>query len=302
MSGVDEPERNNTMMFCAACGIAGVEDIKLKNCTACYLVKYCSVKCQRDHRPQHKKECKKRAAELRDEILFKQPESTHLGDCPICCLPLPIDENKFTIMECCSKTVCDGCYYASVIYERDEKIREKCPFCRSPAPDTHEEAIENLMKRVEANDSVALYQMGRGFNLDENYKSAFEYFSKGAELGDIESHYELSCLYLNREGVEKDEKKRVYHLEVAAIGGHPTARYYLGCVEKENGRMDRSVKHWIIAAKLGHEPSLDLLKLCYRDGLIGKDDLAAALRAHQTAVDDAKSAQREAGVAFHASC
>ena len=289
------------MMCCASCGIAEVGEVKLNKCTACHLVRYCGVKCQRDHRPHHKRACKKRAAELREEILFKQPESSHLGDCPICFLPLPIDENKFTIMECCSKTVCDGCYHSNMIHELKGKIREKCPFCRSPAPDTHEEAMKNLIKRVEANDSVAFYQMGWGFNRDENYKSSFEYFSKGAELGDIESHYELSLLYRDGEGVEKDEKKRVYHLEVAAIGGHPTARYYLGCVEEENGRMDRSVKHWIIAAKLGHEPSMDLLKLCYRDGLIGKDDFAAALRAHQTAVDDVKSAQREAAEAFHAS-
>eukprot|EP00985_Skeletonema_marinoi_P006192 scaffold2689_cov70-Skeletonema_marinoi.AAC.15 len=68
------------MSCCASCGVtAEVDDIKLKNCTACYLVKYCSVKCQKDHRPQHKRECKKRMAELRDEFLFKQPESSHLG-------------------------------------------------------------------------------------------------------------------------------------------------------------------------------------------------------------------------------
>ena len=36
-------------------------------------------------------ERRKRAAVLRDELLFKQPESSHLGDCPICCLPLPLD-------------------------------------------------------------------------------------------------------------------------------------------------------------------------------------------------------------------
>ena len=78
MSAATESE---LMMFCASCGVAGGDDIKLKKCTACYLVKYCSVKCQRDHWKQHKKECKKRAAELKDEILFKQPESSHLGDC-----------------------------------------------------------------------------------------------------------------------------------------------------------------------------------------------------------------------------
>jgi len=37
------------------------------------MVQYCSVDCQRTHRPQHKRECKKRAAELFDIALFKQP-------------------------------------------------------------------------------------------------------------------------------------------------------------------------------------------------------------------------------------
>eukprot|EP00985_Skeletonema_marinoi_P002564 scaffold1057_cov203-Skeletonema_marinoi.AAC.12 len=52
------------------------------------LVRYCSDECQRDHKPYHKEACKNQAAELRDELLFKQPESTHLGDCPICMIPL----------------------------------------------------------------------------------------------------------------------------------------------------------------------------------------------------------------------
>jgi len=67
---------------CASCGIAQVDDIELKECAECDLVKYCSDECQ-NYKPQHKEDCKKRAAELHDEILFQQPESSHLGDCPI---------------------------------------------------------------------------------------------------------------------------------------------------------------------------------------------------------------------------
>ena len=79
---------------CASCGIAEVDDIKSKECDGCDLVRYCSDECQKDHRPEHEAMCKERVAELRDEILFKQPESSHLGDCPICCLPTPIDDKK----------------------------------------------------------------------------------------------------------------------------------------------------------------------------------------------------------------
>ena len=43
----------------------------LKKCTACKMVKYCNRDCQVAHRARHKKECKKRAAEIYDETLFK---------------------------------------------------------------------------------------------------------------------------------------------------------------------------------------------------------------------------------------
>ena len=135
--------------FCAACGTPECDDIKLKTCTACKSVRYCSVKCQKNHRPKHKKACKKRAAELRDELLFKQPESTHRGDCPICMIPLPLDPEKSTMMTCCSKVVCGGCDHANLIREMQAKLVDKCPFCRKPAP-TKEEAEENMMKRIEA--------------------------------------------------------------------------------------------------------------------------------------------------------
>eukprot|EP00984_Skeletonema_dohrnii_P002817 scaffold963_cov103-Skeletonema_dohrnii-CCMP3373.AAC.7 len=297
MSGVDEPERNNTMMCCAACGIAGVDDIKLKKCTACYLVRYCSIKCQRDHRPQHKKECKKRAAELRDELLFKQPESSHIEDCPICCLPQSLDATKFTMTGCCCKLICNGCNYANKIREVKEKLDHKCPFCRHPKAKSEEEWDRNLMKRVDAKDPVAIRHVGGYRNQEGDYDGAVEYFTKAAALGDIVAHYELSLMYLNGHGVEKDKKKEVYHLEVAAIGGHPDARHNLGCEEEAHGRMDRAVKHWIIAAKLGNDSSMEHLKLVYREGLVSKDDFAAALRAHQAIADDTKSPQRDAAEA-----
>jgi TPR repeat protein len=95
-------------------------------------------------------------------------------------------------------------------------------------------------------------------------------------------------------GVENDEKKGVYYLEEAAIAGHPKARYDLAGYEWDNERYDRAVKHYIIAANLGYDDSIQALKDCYKEGKVIKDDFAAALRAHQAAVDATKSQQREA--------
>ena len=285
---------SDTMQLCASCGVAGGDDIKLKNCIACYLVKYCSVKCQRDHWPSHKKECKKRAAELKDEILFKQPESSYLGDCPICCLPLPIDPRKSTLTSCCSKQICEGCSLANQKREKEARLLPKCPFCRKAAPSSYEKFIEQLMKRVEANDPVAMCQFGTIRYQEGDYEVAFDHLMRAVALGNVAAHYQLSLVHHNGLGVERDERKELHHTEQAAIGGHPYARHNLGLKEWKIGRMDRAAKHFIIAAKLGHDISLNNVKNAYKDGVISKEEFTKALRGYQAAIAASKSPQREA--------
>ena len=143
------------------------------------------------------------------------------------------------------------------------------------------------------------YMTHRGASKGD-YLSAFEYYSKAAELGDVEAHYRLAHLYRGGKGAEKDEIKSMYHLEEAAIGGHPEARYFLGCLEGGAGNIERAVKHIIIAANLGHDNSLANLKiLYYQFGKIGKEDFAAALGAHKAAADATKSEQREAAEEYY---
>ena len=182
-------------VLCASCGTAEGDDIKLKRCNGCFLVRYCGAKCQKEHWSQHKKECKRRAAELRDEILFKQPESSCYGDCPICCLPLPIDPEKSVSMTCCSKRICNGCNYVNTRREIEERLGHKCPFCRAAVPSTQEESKKDLMKRIEANDPYAICQMGTKKYEEGDSEAAFEYFTNAVALGDADAHYQLSCLY-----------------------------------------------------------------------------------------------------------
>ena len=85
---------------------------------------------------------------------------------------------------------------------------------------------------------------------------------------------------------------------MAAIGGHPEARHNLGCLEGENGRMDRAVKHCIIAAKQGMDLSLKRIKDLYKEGLVSEEDFTAALRGYQTAINAMKSPQREEAAAY----
>ena len=293
-----ELEADEEMSRCASCGIAENDDIKLRKCTACYLVTYCSVACQKEHRKKHKKECNRRAAELRDELLFKQPESGYYGDCPICLIPLPLDPEKSGMTPCCSKLICYGCDYANQTQHNIEGRREMtCPFCRHSRPETKVEAQKILMKRVEVNDPVALRLIGSQRREEGDFKGSFEYWTRAAELSDVEAHYQLAWSYRDGEGVEKDKKKEVYHLEEAAIGGFPGARHRLGCIEKKNGRYERAARHFIIDANLGFDDSMETVKNMYKDGLVSKDVFASTLRAHHAVVDATKSPQREAAEA-----
>ena len=283
---------------CASCGVAEIDDVKLVPCDDCDLVKYCCDDCMEDHKSEHEEECKKRAAELRDEILFKQPESSHLGDCPICCLPLPLDMTKSCTMTCCSKKICRGCEYANQMREREMRLQLSCPFCREPLLFTDEECDKQRMKRVEANDPAAMRQQGGKQHEKGDYRSAFEYYTKAAALGDIDAHSKLSLMYREAEYVKQDEGKYIHHIEEAAIGGHPDARFILGYEEHKIGNIERAVKHWIIAATQGDDGSIKALLKVFEGGFVKKEDLAAALRAHKAAVDATKSPQRAAAEIF----
>jgi tetratricopeptide (TPR) repeat protein len=279
---------------CANCGKSAVDDIKLKICTACKLVKYCSVDCQKNHRPQHKKACKKKAAEIREKTLFTQPDGSCNGECPICCLPLPLDLEKSVVNSCCCKLICLGCNYTNKVREIEQGLEQRCVYCRELMPKTDEEADQYEMERAKANDPVALFQMGQKCDREGDYEGAVKYYTKAAAFGSMNAHYNLSKMYEKGEGVEKDKKKEMYHLEEAAIGGHANARNSLAVLEWENNRFDRAVKHIIIAAKLGDNVALDKVHEFHAAGIVSKEDYEAALRGYQAAVDATKSQQREA--------
>jgi len=111
---------------------------------------------------------------------------------------------------------------------------------------------------------------------------------KAAELGDLSAHNNLGVIYRVGHAVDKHEKKAVYHYEKAAIGGHHIARFKLACYEQKNGNLERAVKHFIIAAKLGLKESMKELWKHYSAGNIAKEDLDATLRSHQAVIDAIK--------------
>ena len=267
-------------------------------CNGCKLVKYCNAKCKKKHRGKHKKKCQRRAAELHDEVLFKQPSPR--DECPICMLPLPIDFGGTGYRACCGKIICNGCHDAAALADN----RQLCPFCRTPDV-SGDEAVERLKKRAEGDDAQALYNLGCLYNsgirgLPQNYEKATKLWLRAGELGNAMAYYNAAICYENGEGVERDEAKAKYYWELGAMGGDVMARHNLRVVEAEAGNMKRAMKHWMISVGAGCDMSLKAIRGCFMHGAATKDDFEKALRAHKEAADEMKSDQREAAAAFRA--
>ena len=284
------------IIVCANCGKGGEgdNDMKLKTCTACKLVKYCSRECQIAHRPQHKKDCKKRAKDLHEEALFKQPPP--LDDCPICFLRMPSLGSGKVYMACCGKLICRGCIYA-VALENDDQL---CPFCRTPAPTTDKEVVEIHKKRMEMKDPMAISSLGGfyangSYGLPQNYAKALELYKRAAELDNAGAYYNIGNSYSDGIGVERDMKKARHYWELAAMRGQVMARNNLGA---HSLNLDRALKHWNIAVEGGNKDSLENIKRFYMKGGTTKDDYTTALGKYQEFVDDIRSAQRDGAAAF----
>ncbi|EJK76503.1 hypothetical protein THAOC_01729, partial [Thalassiosira oceanica] len=247
---------------CANCGKQGSDTVKLKNCTACRLVKYCGVDCQRAHRKQHKKACKQRAAELQDEELYSQGHERPEGEfCPICALPIPLPVNEHSLFEvCCMKTICDGCDLAV-----QKRGMFDCAFCRTPRPDNDADELAMIRARVKKKDPEAIFFLGSKFffgelGLQKDMRRAVELWTEAAELGSIDALFDLGNAYFNGDGVQEDKGKAAELYKKAAMQGHVECRYSLGNHEGQKGNYDRAVKHWMISAKMGDKDSIENIK------------------------------------------
>ena len=281
--------------LCANCGKHESDTIKLKNCTACRLVKYCGVDCQRAHRKHHKKACKERAAELKDEQLYSQGhERPEGGFCPICTLPIPLPINEHSFFKaCCMKRICDGCSVAT-----RKRGMTDCAFCRTPLPDNNADRLAMFLARVKKKDPEAINQLGIKYffgklGLQEDMRKAAELFTAAAELGSVDALYRLGVSYQRGDGVEQDKEKAAEFYKKAAMQGYADSRHNLGNHEGRKGNYDRAVRHFLISAKMGYKKSVQNIKEMFMGGIATKEQYAQALKEYQDAVEGMKSHDRD---------
>ena len=160
-----------------------------------------------------------------------------------------------------------------------------------------------IQKRVAAGDPLAMFDLGNqyakgSYGLTMDVTRAVELYERAAELGEKKAHFKLGYLYNEGKGVEKDRAKATLHWEAAAVKGDILARGNFGIYEYNAGNHDLALQHWMIAAKMGHQVSLNNIKGLFMDGFATKADYAEALRGHQSAVEELRSPDREEALAL----
>ena len=282
-------------------------------------VKYCNAACQKNHWPTHKDVCKRRAAEIRNEALCKDPPPKE--DCPICFLPMPeklincvslppatissvpirdfaianeelADEDTEEYYPCCGKNICRGCVHSFSESGNDDK----CPFCNSDrASKTDEEKFGEVMKRVAANDAASIYLLA-GFyyqgrhGLQRDRAKAMELYGRAADLGCSQAHHNMADFYY----VGGYMKKAKFHFEAAAMAGHEIARCNLGVMEVKSGNMELAVKHWTISASGGCYQSMHHLRESFKEGYVSRESINSTLAAYNSSCAEMRSEARDA--------
>ena len=126
----------------------------------------------------------------------------------------------------------------------------------------------------------------------KNHKKGLELLNQAAELGSEAAHHALGMVYAYGTGVKKDEKKGLYHLRLAAIGGMLQSRHFFGdAYLRESPKL--AYKHYIIAAEAGYDESLKKVKTGYAEGHVEKDVFEKVLRAHKATKNEVKSEARD---------
>ena len=101
-------------------------------------------------------------------------------------------------------------------------------------------SLEWRMKAAEQGHGAALFALAFSYwlgtdGVDQNNGRAFEYASKGASIGDLDSQWLLGNLYLNGEGVQEDQRKSFEWFLKSAEQGYAASENMVG-MAYSNGR------------------------------------------------------------------
>lgn len=129
-------------------------------------------------------------------------------------------------------------------------------------------------------DAAEQYSLGRHFDRIHNYEKALYWFERAALQDHPEAQYYMGCYRMEgRGGIQDIAQAREWFLR-SAENGVAAADYMMGfflaegmaCEQDENAAFSRFMK----AARAGNQDAINVIALCYENGVHTKKDSALA--------------------------
>lgn len=234
-------------------------------------------------------------------------------DCPICLLPLPLDETldraETCYWSCCGTTICNGCILDQIKVDikhglSSSSICRRCPFCRKDDSqydeDNPAEVLEREMKLANAGRHRSLWRVG-GFYFDgvqglkQDKVVGIKWMRRAAEAGSSGAANALGMFCLKGDGMSQDIGAALEWYQKAAELGRVQAFGMIGLLLKQMGVMDEAILNFRKAAICGVSDNIifDELRDDFRKGYITKDEYAFTLRENQRTANEMKSESRD---------
>ncbi|OUS36860.1 hypothetical protein A9R00_11340 [Oleispira antarctica] len=130
--------------------------------------------------------------------------------------------------------------------------------------------------------------------VDKNYKIAFKWFKKAADLGDSDAQFNLGVIYTSGKGVQQDYKEALYWYKKSADQGHVDAQFNLG-IKYEFGEegfqknMKQAIYWYQKAADQGNAEAESKLGFLFERGEGVQQDYKEALYWYKKSADQGNS-------------
>ncbi|MFD2205808.1 tetratricopeptide repeat protein [Kiloniella antarctica] len=122
--------------------------------------------------------------------------------------------------------------------------------------DEYSTAFDLFTKSAEVNDPEGLYYLGRlhirGEGTKKNDYKAYKLIKKSAELHFVDAEYLLGIMYLTGTGIGTDRKTALHWFERAGEQGHTKAQYRAAEISISKWPPDKSLNLYEKAARSGH--------------------------------------------------
>jgi len=257
--------------------------------------------------------------ESRTEDPLKEWAPPSRDECPICFVPLPIDDKATFYRPCCGKIICKGCIADQIhmlMRDSGDEMQEeminplnKCMLCRTEA---HGNSHELNMKAAHNGWREAMVRVGKYYLRDARHNSfdsvetrrkkvadkqtGIDWLRRASHAGSGKAAEKLGDLVLETpcQGCA-DLLDAHRHFRRAVKLGRVQAYVKIGNIELNRGEVASAMDNYRKAAICGvkSEGLVKVLKRGFMDGYITRDEYFSTLFKHYKANDEMNSESRK---------